>query len=232
MIQFNLLPDVKLQYIKTRRTKRLVTTISLLSAAVAITMLAVLFLSVQVVQKKHLQDLSNDINGEVAKLKQTENLDKILTIQNQLASLPDLHSKKTVTSRLLNYIQQVTPASPAVYISKLELDFSTNTLVITGSSDTFATANRYADTLKFASFKTATKEDGKPFSDVVTTLTKDESKSSFTITTIIDPLLFAYTESPTLTVPNIISTRSVTESPASVFKAAEPLKTKTGTGAR
>ena len=39
MIQFNLLPDVKLNYIKTRQTKRLVTLIAIFATSVALIIL-------------------------------------------------------------------------------------------------------------------------------------------------------------------------------------------------
>ena len=221
MIQFNLLPDVKLQYIKTRHTKRVVSVVSVIAAGSALIILMLLFLSVQVIQKKHLNDISKDIKTEVSKLQNVQDLDKILTIQNQLASLPDLHAKKPIGSRLFSYIQQVTPTK--AFISKIDVDFAANTIKIAGTSDTLATANQYADTLKFATYKTATNDRGKPFSSVVTDLSKDEKKATFTIEMNFDPLLFSNLETPVLVVPNIISTRSVTEKPSAVFKAAEPV---------
>ena len=144
MIQFNLLPDVKLQYIKSQRTKRLVMVVSLVAAAVSITLVTVLFLTVQVAQKKHLTDLSGDIAKQTKTLNSTEDLNKILTIQNQLNSLTTLHQKKPVASRLFGYIQQVTPVQAS--IAKLDIDFSLNTLTISGSADTLLVANQFADT--------------------------------------------------------------------------------------
>src|SRR5690349_4497120 len=98
MIQFNLLPDVKLQYIKTRRTKRLTMIISVISAAACLTLLILMFVSVKVVQKKHINDLSKDIKSQVKTLNNVQDLNKILTVQNQLNSLPDLHQNKPATS--------------------------------------------------------------------------------------------------------------------------------------
>jgi Tfp pilus assembly protein PilN len=227
MIQFNLLPDVKLDYIKTRRTKRLVTIVSLLAAGASVTILALLFLTVQVVQHKHLNDISADIKSEVSKLNKIEDLNKILTIQNQLSSLPALHAKEPIASRLFDYIQQTTPAQ--VNISKVDVDFLASTLSFNGTSDTLANANRYADTLKFATYKTSTTPQGKPFLNVVTSLTKAEKEATFTINCTFDPVLFSDAEVPILTVPAITSTRSETEKPGAVFKASPvPVTTKTG----
>ena len=227
MIQFNLLPDVKLQYIKAQRTKRLVMVISLVAAALSIALVTVLFLTVQVAQKKHLKDLSSDIVDQTKKLNSVEDLNKILTIQNQLNSLTTLHQSKPVTSRLFGFIQQVTPVQAS--ISKLDIDFSVNTLTIVGTVDTLLTANQFSDTLKFATYKTAATDKGKPFSNVVTTLGLGDKKSTYVLTMSFDPVLFLSAEVPVLTVPAITSTRSETEKPATLFKEAPaPVPTKTG----
>ena len=86
MIQFNLLPDVKLEYIKAKKSKRLVALISTLTCAVAIALVVLLFTVVNVFQKQHLSDLNADIKKYSTSLKNTKDLDKILTIQNQLKS--------------------------------------------------------------------------------------------------------------------------------------------------
>ena len=91
MIQFNLLPDVKIKYIKTQRTKRMVILVSLLVSAASLALVTIMFVSVQVIQKKSLNDLSKDIVAETKQLQDVQDLDKILTIQNQLTALPALH---------------------------------------------------------------------------------------------------------------------------------------------
>ena len=144
MIQFNLLPDVKLKYIKTQRTKRVVMVGSLIAASVSVALFVVLFLSVQVAQKKHLNDLSRDITKQVSTLSGTQDVNKILTIQNQLNSLPKLHADKPITSRIFGYIAQVTPTQAS--ISLLNVDFTLDTITVTGSADSVVTVNKFADT--------------------------------------------------------------------------------------
>jgi len=218
MIQFNLLPDVKLQYIKTQHTKRFVVIISLVAAAVSLALLVVTFLSVQIAQKKHITDLNKDIKSQISTLDKVEDLDKILTIQNQLNSLPSLHKGKPVTSRIFGYISQVTPATAS--ISNFSVDFTASTVNITGSADTLTTVNKFADTLKFATFTSAETKTGKPFTNVVTTLSLDAKRTSYVIVASFDPVLFESDDTPTLVVPSIISTRSETEKPA-IFKEKE-----------
>lgn len=217
MIQFNLLPDVKIAYLKTQRTKRTVILSSVIAAVVFLVILGLLFVSVQVVQKKTLKDVSKDIEKEMSALTATQDLDKILTIQNQLSSLPGLHDKKPIASRLFDYIVVVTPTNAK--INKLDVDFSTNTISIAGTADSLSTINRFADSIKFATYKTASVSDVKPFSNVVTTPTLDATnKPSYIITFNFDVNLFSNTEQPTLSVPTIISNRSATEKPTNIFK--------------
>ncbi len=109
MIQFNLLPDIKMEYVKAKRAKRMTVTFSLLASAVAIVLTGLLFSFVQFAEEEHIDNLTKDISKELTTLKNTPELDKILTIQNQLVSLPELHAKKPAVSRLFTYIQQVTP---------------------------------------------------------------------------------------------------------------------------
>ena len=98
MIQFNLLPDVKLEFIKTRKAKRIVTSISTIAAAAAVFILLIAVFFVYGVQKKSIRDLNSDITKYTAQINQTPNLNKVLTIQNQLNSLPPLKAKNPLCS--------------------------------------------------------------------------------------------------------------------------------------
>lgn len=216
MIQFNLLPDVKLEFIKARRLKHTVVMIAIIVSASALALLTVLFMTVVVFQKKHMDDLTKDIKASTAKLESVQDLDKILTVQNQLNSLPALHDQKPVTSRLFGYIQQVTPQK--VSISSLELDYETQTLKIKGGADAISTVNKYVDTLKFTDY-TLGSEQKKAFSEVVlSTFTRDDKSASYEITFKFDPAIFDTKNDVKLVVPNIISTRSATEKPEALFQ--------------
>lgn len=218
MVQFNLLPDVKLQYIKTRRMKRIVTIVSLTVAVASVIALVLVFVSVQVAQKKHLANLNKDIAKEVKTLNSVEDLNKILTVQNQLKSLPGLYDDRKISSRIFGYISQLTPA--AANISSFKLDMNGNTVSIAGTADGTTTINQYADTLKFVTYTTtAVKEEDqkRAFSNVVTNLALTDKKTTFVINASFDPVLFDGKETPVIKVPKIISTRSETEKPQ-VFK--------------
>lgn len=225
MIQFNLLPDVKQQYIKARRQKHSVIVISLLTAAAALFIFIMLFLTVHVFQKQTMKGLDNDIAQSSENLKNTKDLDKILTIQNQLKSLPDLHNKKPVTSRLFTYLTQLTPAQ--VSIASVELDYNEKTLSLAGTADSLSTVNKFIDTLKFSTFSATTAgeaagtpETDKPFSDVVlSSFAKTDTGATYQISFTYKEIIFDSSKSVALTVPKIISSRSQTEKPTELFQA-------------
>jgi hypothetical protein len=219
MIQFNLLPDVKIDYLKARRNKRLVVSGSLLVIAASVFVLILLAGIIYGVQKKNLNDLNNDIGKYTQELKSTPDLNKILTVQNQLGSLTVLHDKKAVASRLFGYLTQVTPK--AASISQLNVDFALNTISITGAANSLDIVNTYADTLKFTTFKTKTDDSAKTnaFSKVVLSqFSRTNSGATYTITASFDKGIFDSASAVTLNVPHIISTRSATEQPTDLFQ--------------
>lgn len=221
MIQFNLLPDVKLEYLKTRRTQHSVITTAIAVAGALLFILILLMMVVNVFQKKHLRDLNGDIKSYSNKLSEVKGLDKILTVQNQLGSLPALHDQKPVASRLFNFISQLTPAQAS--IANLGVDFDAHTVNLSGAANSLVTINKFTDTLKFTSFKTGSQSaENKAFSDVVlTSFNPIENGFSYQLNFNFDPTIFDSKDDVTLSVPNIITTRSSTEKPDALFQQTE-----------
>lgn len=220
MIQFNLLPDIKQQYMKAQRQKHMVVFISTLSMIIAVAIFVVLLLVTQLWQKKSISDLNGDIKKYSSELSSTDDFSKILTVQNQLTSLPALHDKKAVASRLSGYMTQLTPAKANV--SKLDVDFAQNTISISGSADSLATVNTYVDTLKFTTFSAAgddTQKDSAFSSVVLSAFGKNSGATTYTITASFDPIIFSGEQEVILTVPQITSSRSATEQPTDLFQA-------------
>lgn len=219
MIQFNLLPDIKQQYLKAQRQKHLVMFVSTVAIIAAVAIFVVLLLVVQVWQKKSISDLNSDIKRYSSELSNTNDLNKILTVQNQLKSLTALHDKKAVANRTFSYITQVTPEKAS--ISKLNLDFALNTISISGSADSLETVNTYVDTLKFTKYKTSgdTSQSGNAFTNVVlSTFGRTGTGATYTITASFNPVIFSEDESVSLNVPQTTTTRSVTEQPTDLFQ--------------
>jgi Tfp pilus assembly protein PilN len=218
MVQFNLLPDVKIQFLKARRQKRIVVSVASLVVVASIVVFVIMLMTVQIFQKKHITDLSKDIQTASKQLEGTQDLNKILTVQNQLAALPGLHDKKPVASRVFGYLSQLTPS--AASISKVSIDFSKSTITITGSADKISTINTFVDTLKFTKYKTTESTAQKSaFSDVVmTSFTRGAKEAAYTIDVKFDNTLFNVTKEVTMVVPNIVTTRSEVEQPTALFQ--------------
>lgn len=221
MVQFNLLPDIKIQYLKARRQKRLF----MLSSTVIIiaTVFVIVLLSSFVfgVQRKSINDLNKDIDSKGGTLSSTQDLNKILTVQNQLKALPGMHDNKAVASRLFRYVSQVTPSDAT--IARLDVNFIENTMTVSGSASSLEVVNVFADTLKFTQFTTKNDSTQKQaFSEVVlSNFGRDDKVATYTITTKFNPIIFSELEEVTLTVPNIVTTRSEVSQPSALFKPQE-----------
>jgi hypothetical protein len=218
MIQFNLLPDVKIEYVKATRTKRLVTGIALIVTATTCAVFLLLAGVVYGVQKKNMSDLSDDISTKSKELRDTPDLDKILTIQNQLGALNGLHDSKVVSTRTFGFIEQFTPEG--ITISDFLVDYTTNTITISGGSPTLERINVFTDTLKFSKYKldddTTTT---KAFSNVVLgQFSKGTTEVIYTITLSYDPILFKSGSEVTLIIPPGVTTNSFTGQPSAIFK--------------
>jgi len=230
MIQFNLLPDIKIQYLKAKRQKHIIVLLSTVATLASLGIFVLLLTTVFVLQKKNISDLNKDIKSSSDQLKSVDDLNKILTVQNQLGALTSLHDQKVVSSRLLDYLTQVTPAT--VSISKLEVDYAGSTMVITGNAGALADVNTYADTLKFTKFATGgdngdqnndqSGNDQNAFSEVVlSSFNRDNKGSTYEISLKFDPVIFDNSQQVALKVPNIITTRSETDKPAETFQGAQ-----------
>lgn len=225
MIQFNLLPDVKLEYIKAQRTRHMVTGVSIIVSLVAAGLLLAL-LGANLLQKKHLNDLSRDIASQTTKLQNEPQIDKILTVQNQLQSLTALHTGKPAASHLFDYLNQLTPN--AVAISNLTIDMTQQTATITGTADALSSVNQYVDTLKFTTYTTgsggSSSSNTKAFSNVVLSSFGRSSDNtngkpaSYSITLNYDKTIFDNTQEVKLVVPRLTTTRSELERPSDLFQ--------------
>lgn len=229
MIQFNLLPDVKIEFIKTQRLRRTIFLVSILVTVVSVGLLAIQFMTVGVYQKVKLNSLSKEIAQSSKKLQDTPDLNKILTVQNQLNSLQGQHDKKVIASRLPKFLDKVTPSN--VSINKLDVDFTTQTLIFAGKSDNLVNINKFVDTLKFTNYqRTGSEDTTKAFVSVVLeAFAKDVTGGgvTYTIKATYDPVIFStiqpdantaegslnQQDAIALNVLNIITTRSETEKP-------------------
>ncbi len=197
MIRVNLLPDVKQEYLKAEQNKHTVLVAAILTS-ISVVALAILFFAyVQVVQPTIQKSVQKDIDKGLTEIKQKQNAQRMVTVQGVLEQVPALKDKQQVTSRTFTYLKQFTPR--AVTYNKVSLNLETNTIVLSGSTVAYETANVLANNLKsakFTYFKGDAEQTSVPFSAVTfNNLGKSESAEngmpvSFEITFQFDPTMF------------------------------------------
>lgn len=221
MIQFNLLPDVKVQYLKAKRLRQLLAFISIATAGAFFVIAVLTFLAVNVIQKNQLNSLGAELRKTAAIVQQTPDVDRIITVQNQLRSLQEIDKKKPAAGRLFTYLSQITPSN--VSISASNVDFTALTLSLSGTAKDFLGVNTFVDTLKYTGFKTeATGTALKPaFSKVyLGSFTNTDKGSTFQISMTFDSALFDNQQKISLSVPNTITTRLDDKQASALFQAA------------
>lgn len=220
MIQFNLLPDVKVEYLKTKRLKRVITIVAVAVIAVCSVILISLFSIVLGVQPRMLSNLDKSIKGVANDIKSTQDINKVLTIQNQLTQIDALHDGKPRIERLFTYITQITPRN--VSVESFDVDLLASKIEVKGQALSIEEMNKYIDTLKFTTINYGdnTTPEKKAFPKVVLNSYSINAKGAgFGVSLTYEPDIFKSDKTNLkLVVPKITSTRSETERPTDLFK--------------
>lgn len=225
MIQLNLLPDLKKEYIKSQKTKGVVIGVSIITTIGAIGLSVLLFVYVTFLQQVQINLATDDIKTKENQLKGITDVDKYLTVQAQLAALPELHTNTGSYSRLFDFLGVINPSAPNnVNLDNLQLESTTHAVTFSGTTASFETLNVFVDTLKNASV--SYKQNGKGetqttkmFQQVLVqnsgfSHVNGKDRVSFSVKTIYVPSVFATTNTDVkASIPNITTTQSVTQSP-------------------
>ena len=216
MIQINLLPSIKAEYVKAQRTKRTVISVSVIAIAVSVGIVGILASIAFGTQLYQLNSSQDKITKNEKQLKEVPDLDKILTIQNQLIALTPLHDAKPVMSRVFTYLQQTTPDQ--VTIENYSIKNDEYTWTVQGKAPSLELVNKYVDTLKFTEIvlQNESEEPTKAFSEVVlTSFSKTQDGYTFEIGFKYNDQLFSSANPDIkLTVPSTVTTRSQTQLPS------------------
>ncbi|MFZ1258030.1 MAG: hypothetical protein WAQ25_01010 [Candidatus Saccharimonas sp.] len=144
MIEINLIPDVKQEFIRAQQIRNAAIGISVIVGLAAVTVVVALgiFLGGQTLTENTVRA---NIKKDYHTLSSVADIDNILTIQNQLASISVIHDKKSIDSRIFDVLTAISPAAPNdIKISSLRLDPKMKTLMIEGSA-----SNGYSATETF-----------------------------------------------------------------------------------
>lgn len=196
MIQINLLPDIKRQYLKSQQIKHTVIVASILLSVVVITIAALLFAYVRIVQPQHRNNLQEDIDAALLKQKEFPEASKLVTIQNALNQVQMLQNNKTFTSRSFSYVGSVTPVG--ILYRSVSYNGDASLLTIMGTAPSTEKVNELANNIKSATYSYEKDDEeitGKPFTSSrfssPISRNEDDGSVSFTIEIGLVSELFA-----------------------------------------
>lgn len=231
MIELNLLPDVKKDFIKAQRSRNMLITGSILTVMIALGATILFALFVYGGQSFRISQLTSDIKTKEKALKEVKDIDKYLTIQNQLSKIDGLHQDKLIYSRLVDFLGMLNPSAPNnIQLNNLKVDGEAGTIVFEGSAPSYEAFNVFKDTLQNADVNFTTGDEDKPtvskeklFDPVVVNASALSSQGgkpsvSFTVTTTYSKNVFsAQARQVSVSVPNMETTNSVRQSPQPLF---------------
>lgn len=224
MIQLNLLPDVKKEFLRAQHARRRTITLAILATIIAAAVTVIFAFYVYGVQSVILFTQTEDIKKKSAELSNIKDIDKYLAIQNQLANLSELHDNKVNMSRLLTFLPSLNPAPPKnVKLTNLEVSTVDKTITFRGTVADYAALTTFKDTLVNGNFTYGTGEDqttSKLFSNVIIDSATLEAGAGvkFNVLATYDPAAFLQKNTNvTVKVPNIETTPSVIGTPQPLF---------------
>lgn len=227
MIELNLLPDVKKEFLKAQRTRNTVVSGSIMASLIAGGLIAFLATTVYVAQAGMINNQRSQVKDLHSQLMGKSELNKYLAIQSQLEAVSKVSGGRSLYSRLFDYLLQLNPSAPSnVTLYSVDIDKTASTMVLTGSASTFEAVNNYKNTLELATltYTVAGAPTTKPmFSSVVAdqpSLATDGGKTtaSFKFTVTFEP--DAYDPAITdvkVNVPKLVTSDADQNAPKDLF---------------
>lgn len=225
MVELNLLPDVKKEFLNAQRARRRTIALAILITIIAAAATVLFAFYVYGVQSVVLFAQTDDIKKKAAEVKGIEDIDKYLTIQNQLANLSQLHDNKVNLSRLMDFLPALNPASPKnVTLTNLDVSTANKTITFKGNVKDYAALTTFKDTLVNSEYSYGSGDDAttnKLFSEVKIDAaayeTSGENVSFAVIATYDENAFLQKNKSVSVKVPTIETTQSVVGAPQKLF---------------
>ena len=112
MIQINLIPDVKQELLRAQTQRNVVISAAVVLSIAAVVIVVLAAAYVFGAQKLMMDSANKDIDTKYNDLSKVEDLDKLLTIQNQLQKVSSLNANKNAGSRLYGMLNVIVPSDP------------------------------------------------------------------------------------------------------------------------
>lgn len=155
MIEINLIPDIKQDYLKAKRARTVVASGAILVGIVSVAVVVLLAVYLFGVQTLRSSIADGEIDKKSNQLKAIPDLGNMLTIQNQLATLTEIHQNKNVDSRLIALLTEFNPADPnQVVYSQVSVDTEEGKIHIEAQADNaFVAADAFKKTIQATKFQ-------------------------------------------------------------------------------
>lgn len=136
MIQVNLIPDVKLELIKAQRHRNMVIAFSILSMIIAGAIVAILVIFLLGQRASETLITRNIVNLD-QEFRDTADIQKTVTVKNQLANIQKSHEQKAMMSRVFDLIVEASAKGTdnSVTLNTFSVDTETNTISIQAQTD-------------------------------------------------------------------------------------------------
>ncbi len=228
MIELNLLPDVKKEYLRAQQARNTVITASFLISVAALSLVVAFAVFVYAVQPVQTKLLTDEINKSQQTIQQIPDINKYLTVQSQLSQLSQLHTTKTVYGRMMDFLATLNPSPPnTVQLSGMQLNNTEGTVVFTGTTGSFEAFNVFKDTLLNAdvTYQTA---DASPVTEKLLTNVEVQTSNLGTLqnkpvvnfvvrASYNQTAMIAQAGNALVKVPSIETTQSVRQAPQPLF---------------
>jgi hypothetical protein len=133
---------------------------AILTSIIAGAVVALLALYIYGVQTVRSGIVSDEIDKQYKTLSEVKDLPKVLTIQNQLATMSELNSNKKIDSRIFSVVSAVVPPAPnEVQISQIDINSADSIISFEGQTRAYDSMEVFKKTIDSAIV--VYKEDGE-----------------------------------------------------------------------
>ncbi|MDO4508281.1 MAG: hypothetical protein Q4B65_02795, partial [Candidatus Saccharibacteria bacterium] len=151
--EINLVPDIKNEMIKALKLRNLIFFICIIVASASVGV-SIIFASSAAIQQASADGKKETIKLLSEKINSYDDLDRFLTIRDQLGNISEISEKKQLLSRIFGVLSALLPSGPdQIMISEMNVDLSTEMPTISFDAQANAGAEPFIDYNVLDSFK-------------------------------------------------------------------------------
>lgn len=137
MIQINLVPEVKLELIRAQKHRRVVISVVTIAIIVAISITVLLALYVFMIQNLQISSGKDTIIDKHREFISRPDIQKSVTIANQIANIDTTHENKNMMSRIFDILAVASSKGTdnSVSITTIDVNAEQSTISVTGQTD-------------------------------------------------------------------------------------------------